>query len=102
MDFTWTPEQDAYRMDVRRWLEANRPQALARGDDPEAGGDDAVWERLKAWHKKLYRAGYFSAGARASQPADGMQRARRDHDWSGPDAMGDRRAEKALPGTDPR
>src|SRR6266446_10295751 len=58
MDFTWTPEQDAYRMDVRRWLEANRPQALARGDDPEAGGDDAVWERLKAWHKKLYDAGW--------------------------------------------
>src|SRR5208282_6864934 len=27
MDFTWTPEQDAYRMDVRRWLEENRPQA---------------------------------------------------------------------------
>src|ERR1700686_1791915 len=58
MDFTWTPEQDAYRMDVRRWLEANRPQALARGEDPEAGGDDAVWERLKAWHKKLYHAGW--------------------------------------------
>jgi len=58
MDFTWTPEQDAYRMDVRRWLEANRPPALARGEDPEAGGDDAVWERLKAWHKKLYHAGW--------------------------------------------
>src|SRR6266481_3084891 len=58
MDFTWTPEQDAYRMEVRRWLEANRPQALARGDDPEAGGDDAVWQRLKAWHKKLYHAGW--------------------------------------------
>src|SRR5271156_4247060 len=58
MDFTWTAEQDAYRMDVRKWLEANRPPALGRVDDPEAGGDDAVWQRLKAWHKKLYHAGW--------------------------------------------
>src|SRR5580698_5746675 len=58
MDFTWSAEQDAYRMDVRKWLEANRPQSLARGEDPEAGGDDAVWQRLKAWHKKLYHAGW--------------------------------------------
>jgi alkylation response protein AidB-like acyl-CoA dehydrogenase len=58
MDFTWSPEQDAYRMDVRRWLEENRPQSLARGEDAEAGGDDAIWKRLKEWHKKLYHAGW--------------------------------------------
>src|SRR5208282_4606314 len=58
MDFTWTPEQDAYRIDVRRWLEENRPQSLGRSDDPEVGGDDAAWQRLKAWHKKLYHAGW--------------------------------------------
>ncbi|MFZ0679644.1 acyl-CoA dehydrogenase family protein, partial [Candidatus Binatus sp.] len=58
MDFTWSAEQDAYRMDVRKWLEANRPQSLARGEDAEAGGDDAVWKRLKEWHKKLYHAGW--------------------------------------------
>jgi len=58
MDFTWSAEQDAYRMDVRKWLEANRPQSLARGEDSEAGGDDAIWQRLKAWHKKLYHAGW--------------------------------------------
>ena len=58
MDFTWSAEQDAYRMDVRKWLEANRPQSLARGEDNEAGGDDAIWQRLKAWHKKLYHAGW--------------------------------------------
>src|ERR1700733_819689 len=58
MDFTWTREQDAYRMDVRRWLEENRPQALARGEDPDAGGDDAAWQSLKEWHKKLYHDGW--------------------------------------------
>ena len=123
MDFTWSAEQDAYRMDVRRWLEDNRPQSLARGEDPDAGGDDATWQRLKEWHKKLYhagwagltwpegirrarrhlyRAGHLSARTRTSQPADGMQRARRHHDRSRADAMGHRRAEKALPESDPR
>src|ERR1035437_1175477 len=58
MDFTWTPEQDAYRMDVRRWLEENRPQSMGSIDDLEAGGGDAIWARLKAWHKKLYAAGW--------------------------------------------
>ena len=58
MDFTWSAEQEAYRADVRKWLEENRPQSLARGDDPEMGGDDAAWQRLKAWHKKLYHAGW--------------------------------------------
>src|SRR5713101_4709231 len=58
MDFTWSPEQDAYRLEVRHWLEENRPQSLGKSDDPEAGGDDAVWQRLKSWHKKLYHAGW--------------------------------------------
>src|SRR5271154_2852744 len=123
MDFTWTPEQDAYRMDVRRWLEENRPQALARGEDPDAGGDDAAWQRLKEWHKKLYHAGWagltgpkeyggprpalhgaghLSAGPRPPHPADGMQRARRHHDRAGTDAVGDRRAEETLPESDSR
>src|ERR1035437_6591118 len=58
MDFTWTPEQDAYRMDVRRLLEENRPQSMGSIDDLGAGGGDAIWARLKAWHKKLYAAGW--------------------------------------------
>jgi alkylation response protein AidB-like acyl-CoA dehydrogenase len=59
MDFEWTPEQEAYRMEVRAWLEANRPKSLAASDeDQEATGDEGNWQRLKAWHKKLYDAGW--------------------------------------------
>ncbi len=57
MDFNWTPEQEAYRMEVRKWLEANQPPPLAQIDE-ENSGDDAAWARLKAWHKKLYDAGW--------------------------------------------
>ena len=59
MDFNWSPEQEKYRMEVRSWLEANRPRSLGRGgEDPEMGGDDANWQRLKEWHKRLYEAGW--------------------------------------------
>lgn len=57
MDFTWSPEQDAYRMEVRKWLEANQPPPMTQIDD-ENSGDDVVWNRLKAWHTKLYEAGW--------------------------------------------
>ncbi|MDO8432524.1 MAG: acyl-CoA dehydrogenase family protein [Candidatus Binatus sp.] len=59
MDFTWSAEQDAYRMQVRNWLEENRPRSLGpRGEDPDASGDEENWQRLKTWHKKLYAAGW--------------------------------------------
>jgi alkylation response protein AidB-like acyl-CoA dehydrogenase len=57
MDFNWSPEQEAYRMEVRKWLEANQPPPLAQIDE-ENSGDDVVWNRLKAWHSKLYDAGW--------------------------------------------
>jgi alkylation response protein AidB-like acyl-CoA dehydrogenase len=57
MDFNWTPEQEAYRMEVRKWLEANQPPPLAQIDE-ENSGDDVAWNRLKAWHTKLYEAGW--------------------------------------------
>ena len=123
MDFTWSAEQDAYRMDVRKWLEANRPQSLAprrrRGSRrrrrnlaaPQELAQKALSRRMGGAHvaqgirrprRHLHRAGHLSAGTRPPQPADGMQRARRHHDRPRADAMGHRRAEKALPESDPR
>jgi len=58
MDFNWSPEQEEYRAEVRSWLEANRPSPLGKNDDPEFAGDDAQWQRLKHWHKRLYEAGW--------------------------------------------
>jgi alkylation response protein AidB-like acyl-CoA dehydrogenase len=57
MDFNYTSEQEAYRRGVRTWLEANQPPPLTDGEK-ENITEDVLWERLKAWHKKLYAAGW--------------------------------------------
>ena len=47
MDLNYSPEDIAFREKTRRWLEANVPtQELA------------TLEERKAWHRKLYEAGY--------------------------------------------
>jgi alkylation response protein AidB-like acyl-CoA dehydrogenase len=57
MDFTYTPEQEAYRMEVQRWLEANQPPPLT-AEEKERADENFLWERLKAWHKKLHAGGW--------------------------------------------
>ena len=47
MDLNYSPEDRAFRTDVRRWLEANVPT-----------GELATLEARKAWHRTLYEAGY--------------------------------------------
>ena len=51
MDLNYTPEDLAFRKQVRAWLEQNLPAAPLRSLD----------ER-KAWHRKLYEAGYVGMG----------------------------------------
>jgi alkylation response protein AidB-like acyl-CoA dehydrogenase len=55
MDFNDTPEEAAYRAQVRQWLEANAPKRAA-GDDPEGGGD--TMPASKAWQARKAAAGY--------------------------------------------
>jgi alkylation response protein AidB-like acyl-CoA dehydrogenase len=57
MDFTYSPEQEAFRMQVRRWLESNQPKPLTE-QQKEKADDEFMWQRLKLWHKKLYDAGW--------------------------------------------
>ena len=47
MDLNPTAEERAFRSEVRRWLEANIPQ-----------DDLTSLDARKAWHRKLYEAGY--------------------------------------------
>jgi alkylation response protein AidB-like acyl-CoA dehydrogenase len=63
VDLRDTPDEAAFRSDVRAWIEANLPEALrghrggaARFDEPE----------LRAWSRKLHEAGY----AGLTWPAD--------------------------------
>jgi alkylation response protein AidB-like acyl-CoA dehydrogenase len=57
MDFNYSPEQKAYRQQVRAWLEANQPPPLTPAEK-EKIDEDLLWERNKRWHKKLYEGGW--------------------------------------------
>ncbi|MBI4242015.1 MAG: acyl-CoA dehydrogenase family protein [Candidatus Rokubacteria bacterium] len=50
MDLDYTPEDLAFRARVRAWLEANLPKSLPTLED------------RKAWHRKLYAAGFLGMG----------------------------------------
>jgi len=55
MDFNDTPEEAAYRAQVKAWLDANAPKVHAADDDGEGGGSMAA---SKAWQAKKAAAGY--------------------------------------------
>jgi len=55
MDFNDTPEEAAYRQQVREWLAANAPKSREAGSDPEGGDGMAA---SKAWQAKKAAAGY--------------------------------------------
>jgi alkylation response protein AidB-like acyl-CoA dehydrogenase len=54
MDFNDTPEEAAYRQQVRAWLDVNAPKRR-EGSDPEGGDSMAA---SKAWQAKKAAAGY--------------------------------------------
>jgi alkylation response protein AidB-like acyl-CoA dehydrogenase len=51
VDLTLSPQEEAFRDEVRAWLEENHP-----GPEPE--GDEAVFEFRKEWQRKLHEAGW--------------------------------------------
>ena len=55
MDFNDTPEEAAYRAQVRDWLAANAPKKREASSDPEGGDGMAA---SKAWQAKKAAAGY--------------------------------------------
>jgi len=58
MDFSLTPEQEAFRQTVRAWLRANLPPAwkdLGRSDIPRL----ETYGILKEWQRALYDAGFI-------------------------------------------
>src|SRR3989304_5925315 len=58
MDFDFTPEQQAFRREVRAWLQANIPADLrGRGFASSRAGREHV-DRLREWQRLLYTAGY--------------------------------------------
>lgn len=58
MDFDFIPEQEAFRKDVRTWLERNLPDELRGRAFAASRADREEIRQLRAWQKKMYAAGY--------------------------------------------
>ncbi|MGZ6254024.1 MAG: acyl-CoA dehydrogenase family protein, partial [Candidatus Binataceae bacterium] len=58
MDFSYTPDEEAFRLRARQWLEANAPR-----DIPDRGfslpTDPASIEALRDWQRRLFEAGFL-------------------------------------------
>jgi alkylation response protein AidB-like acyl-CoA dehydrogenase len=58
MDFDFTPEQEAFRAQVRAWLEANLPADLRGQGFAASRADPAEVRKLRAWQRRMCEAGY--------------------------------------------
>jgi alkylation response protein AidB-like acyl-CoA dehydrogenase len=61
MDFRFSDAEEAYRDEVRSWLEKSIPDWWRETNEPEVGEEDDLFPRLREWHQKLYDAGYVGA-----------------------------------------
>ena len=53
MDLTFTPQQAAFRDELRGWLADNPPDP-----EPTNGDDDAHFAWRRDWQRRLYDAGW--------------------------------------------
>jgi alkylation response protein AidB-like acyl-CoA dehydrogenase len=58
MDFSFTPEQEAFRMELRNWLAANLDPSLCVDDamDERVAASREVFEKRRVWQAKLHNA----------------------------------------------
>src|SRR5262245_66523656 len=62
MDLTYSPEELAFRREVRAWLKRNVPRR-DRSDNPIDGAPDLQRiARAKAWQRTVHAAGYLAMG----------------------------------------
>ena len=62
MDFAYTDEDEAFRVELRAWLDANLPAFVDQGEIGGAHGDDTgrTMARRRAWQRRLH-AGRWAA-----------------------------------------
>src|SRR4029434_9698050 len=60
VDFQYTPEQEAFRVTVRDWLNANLSPDLCVDDarDERIAPKREIFERRRAWQRTMYEAGW--------------------------------------------
>jgi len=59
MDFTYSAEDEAFRQELRKWLEANQQYAPA-SVSIMSNESDAQWQSRVTWHKKLNEGGWVA------------------------------------------
>ena len=58
MDFEFTPKEQAFRQEVRAWLQAHLPRDLQLGSFAFSRADREHVDRLRAWQRTLYEGGW--------------------------------------------
>ena len=61
MDFRFSEAEEAYRAEVRAWLERNIPDWWQGADRRDDANTSSSFERLRGWHQTLYDAGYLGS-----------------------------------------
>jgi alkylation response protein AidB-like acyl-CoA dehydrogenase len=57
VDFSYPPELEQFRSELRDWLSANLTDELIANRRP-TGNDDALFEKLRAWNRTMADAGW--------------------------------------------
>ena len=71
MDLTFSPQESAFRDEIRAWLAANPPSA-----EPTEGGEDAHYRWRRDWQRRMYDGGWAAPswpteyGGRGSTPTE--------------------------------
>ena len=63
MDFRFSDEDETFRSEFRKWLEANLPSAQRKtvfSIEFFANEEGEEWEKRLAWHKKMHAAGWIA------------------------------------------
>jgi len=58
MDFNFSPEDEAFRQEVRAWLKENLPESWTGDDDTPAGDTAERYAMRIAWQRKLHAKGW--------------------------------------------
>ena len=61
MDFRFSESEEAYRAEVRGWLDQNIPEWWRSGQRDAREEMEGDFERLRSWHQTLFDAGYLGS-----------------------------------------
>ena len=76
MDFTFSPDEEAFRAELRGWLERELPAHRAEWpatDDEFTLHPDRSFDACLAWHKRLHRGGWVGHRLAPASTAGGAR-----------------------------